>query len=142
MGGHRIQAGQLGTGLDVKTANTGVQGLFHFGSSFADTGKHNARRVAPGAQNAREFTAGDDVETRAEPSQKCQHRQVGIGLDGVAHQMRVSIQRLVEGAPVALQRGPRIDVQGSTLCGRQLGDIYVFGHQPAIFVVEIIHAGY
>ena len=51
-----------------------------------------------------------------------------------------ALQRLIEQAKVALQRGGGIDVKRSAYSSRNLGNRHVFGVKRAVAVEKVIHA--
>ncbi len=119
--------------------NADLQGTSDFVGSFADAGEDHPGRVAAGGQDPLQLAERDDIETGAEPGQQVQHRQVGVGLDRVADQVRMIAQRLVEGVPVALQCGTGVDIAGRAVLFRNGGNRHLFGVEFAITVIKIIH---
>ena len=90
-GGHRRarQQLQLRPALStLKQRTPAIKRPLHFGARLADAREHHLRGVAAGRQHALEFAAGDDVEAAAGLGEGLQHGQAGVGLHGVAEQMR------------------------------------------------------
>jgi hypothetical protein len=127
LGGHRGDAIELWFGFDVEAADADRQGTADLLGTLADPGEDHPRRVAAGRQHALQLAHRDDVETGAEPRQHIQHRQVGVGLDREADQMRAPGKGPVEGVPMALQRRARVDVAGGAETLGDIGQWHVFG---------------
>jgi hypothetical protein len=93
-------------------------------------------RIAAGGEDARQFAAGDDVETGAEFGEKVEDGEVGVGLDRVADQRAVSqavrLQRVAIGRVGGGQRGARIDVARGAEARGDVGQRDAFDVQAAI----------
>ncbi len=103
--GHPAQAMQLRQGFDVEAADTDFQGAAHLVVALADAGKHHLAGIAAGSQHPLEFADRDNVETRTQARQHVQYGQIGVGLDRIANQVWAIGKGLVEGVPMALERG-------------------------------------
>ena len=136
---HLFQQRQFRLGFDVETVNAGFQGAFQFITALADPGKHYFAGIAARRQHPFQLADRDDVETRSQPRQHVQHRQIAVGLDRVADQMRVIAEGAVEGAPVPLDGGAGVDVAGGADRRRDVGDRHVLGEQPAVAIFKMIH---
>ena len=100
-------------------------------------------RVTAGAQHALQFAAGDDIEAGAEARQQIQHRQVGIGLDRIADQVRTSAPKArVEGAAMALDASrENRHSRGVPKLRGDLGQRHVFRVQAARRGAEKVPCG-
>ncbi len=78
------QAGELAGTLHVEAADAELQREVDFGHRLADPGENHSGRVAPGADDPLQLSAGDDVETGAELGEQPQNGEVGIRFDGIA----------------------------------------------------------
>ena len=140
-GRNLVETFQFRSRLEIETANPCLQRLFHLRDAFPDPGEDDTGRVTAGAHNPRQLAAGDNVETRAEPGQQCQYRQIGVGLYSVTDQMRVVAQSLVEGTPMAFQGGAGVHIQWCTMLLCQLRQVCLLGVQATVPVGEVIHVG-
>ena len=136
---HALQQRQLCFGFDVETADLHFEGVFQFVTALADPRKHNFSGIAASRQHSFQLTARHDIETGPQPSQYVQHRQVAVGLDRIADQVRMLAESLVESAPVAFDRGAGINVARGANRRRDVGDRHVLGMQPAVAVFEMVH---
>ncbi len=95
--GHLVDAREFGCRLDVEALDVGLERLLDLGAGLAHTGEHHLARVSPGREHACQFSARDDVETRAQFRENAQNSQIAVGFDRVADLMRMPCQRLVVG---------------------------------------------
>jgi hypothetical protein len=112
--GDFVELVQLAGGFDVEAVDARLQRRTHLGARLADAGEHYFARTAASGQHARQLATGNDVEAGAEPGEKVQDGEVGIGLDRVADQrsvgQAVGLQRVAVGGIGRGERGTRIDV--------------------------------
>ncbi len=102
---------ELGLRLDVDLMDAGGQREFHLVARLADAGEDDARRRDAGGEGAAQFALRDDVGAGAEQRQGADHREVRIGLDGVADR-RALIGKGVGEAPILrFERGARIAIE-------------------------------
>ncbi|NBN93819.1 MAG: hypothetical protein EBV35_08335, partial [Betaproteobacteria bacterium] len=95
--GHLVDARQLGCRLNVEALDVGLERLLDLGAGLAHPGEHDLAGVSPGREHACQFSARDDVETRAQFRENAQNSQIAVGFDRVADLMRMPCQRLVVG---------------------------------------------
>ncbi len=139
LGGHHLQALELVGGLDVEAVHPHFQGAAHVFTGLADPGEHHAIGAAAGGQHAFQFTAGDDVEARAQARQQVQHAQVGVGLDREADQVIHPVQGIGVAAVLRLDMGTRVHVGGRSEAFGDRRQGHPFREQLAAAVVECIH---
>ena len=84
---HAVDALQLRLALGVEGINALPQGELDLAFRLAHAGKGAAARVAAGRDHPLQLAAADDVEAAAQPGQRAQHGQVGVGLHGEADQV-------------------------------------------------------
>ena len=99
-----------------------------------------SRRNA-GGQRPLQFAPGHHVRAGAEFRQRAQHRLVGVGLHGVAHQRLLAGKGLAEHPVMTLQRRGRIAIERRADRVRQLDQVHRLGVQHAVAIVEVIHGG-
>jgi len=92
-----VEPVEFGCRLDVEATDAGFECLAHLCACLADTGEHHLGRIATGGDDAGKLSTGDDVETGAQCGKHRQHAEVGVRLDGVAHQRRTSLQGIAIG---------------------------------------------
>ena len=137
--GDPVQHFQFRRGFQVKAMDAQLQRAGHLCRLFADPGKNNVGRVATGGDDAIQFTAGDDVETRTQPGQHIEHGQVGVRLHRVADQVIGASERLLILDKGGFQCRPRIDVTGCAMRGSNGADGDIFGIQAALTIRERSH---
>ena len=120
LGGHVVQAVELGGGFDVEAADAGLEGEAHLVDALADAREDHLARVAAGRQHAGQLAAGDDVEAGAELGEHRQDAQAGVGLDRVADQRLAHPEGLLVGLVGAGEGGAGIHVGGGA---EALGDV-------------------
>ena len=109
---NRIQTVEFRCGFDVEATDARCDRAAHFGFGLADAGEKCLLRIAVRLDHAREFSFGDDVESRAETGEHVQHREIRIGLDRVADE-RIPPRATCEEFPKArLERRARIHIAG------------------------------
>ena len=117
--GNVVQPLEFGVGFDVEAMNPGRKRCAHLGLGLAHTRKHDLRGFTTGTQHALELAARNNVEAAAQAREQVEHRKVGVGLDGVAHQVVAATERRIEGAETLLDGGARVDVTRRTHRVRQ-----------------------
>jgi hypothetical protein len=132
--------GQLGLGLDVEAADTDLQRAPDLVGALAHTREDDPGRIAAGGQHPLQLADRDDVETRTQSREHVQDREIGVGLDREADQMRMIAKGAFEGAPVAFDRRARIDIAGRAETFGDLGERHILGVEESVAVVEVIHA--
>ncbi|MNS67799.1 hypothetical protein D3C72_1010610 [compost metagenome] len=137
-----VQALQLGFRLQVEAEDLFLQREAHLGLALGDAGEDHLGRIPPRRQHPGQLPAGDDVKARAQARQQVEQGQVGVGLDRVADQMGNVARSLIEGVPVALKSGARVDIQrGAVLVGELLQG-KLLGLKLAVgVVVKVIQGG-
>src|SRR5207253_10640915 len=103
---------QLGTRFDVEKENPGIESVADFLWSFADAGEDDFVRRTAGFQDAKQFAAGNDVESGAPLRKSPQKVYVRIRFDGVTNQVRYGSESFVEHADVPLQGFLAVDIDG------------------------------
>ena len=137
--GNPVDTQQLRLRFHVETADAGFQGAPDFIGALADPGKHHLARVAPGNQHPLQFPARHDVETRTQPGQEIEDGQVAVCLYGVADQGVPAAERVRVGAPVGLERRPRIDVGRRAVAPGERLQGNVLRVQRAVVIRESFH---
>ena len=132
LGGDAFDALELAARLDVEAEDAGGERLTDLGFRLADAGEHHLARIAAGGDHARELAAGDDVEARAEAREHVEHREVGVRLHRVAHEVIAAGERRGERAERALERGARVDEAGRAEPARDVFQRDRLGVQPAV----------
>ncbi len=84
-GGNGVNGAQFRFGFYIEAINALVQGITDFLLGFSHAGISAFGRIPAGFENAEEFSAGDDVESRPVAGHEAQDGDVGAGLDGVGH---------------------------------------------------------
>ena len=136
--GEPRQQFQLGLGFDVDAENVGGQRRAQLGFGLADAGEQDLFRRNAGGQRALQFAARNHVGAGAELRQRAQHRLVGVGLHGVAHQRLLAGEGFGEHPVMALQRRGRIAIERRADRIRQIDQIHRLGVQHAVAIVEVI----
>jgi len=127
---------QLRFRFDVEAENFRVQGVTDFARGLAHAGKNDFAGGSPGSEHARELTAGHNVESAAQAREHIQYRQIGVGLDRIANQMRTRCKRGLKTAVRRGERGPGVHVTGCAAGRDDGGKCYVFRIQRAVAVRE------
>ena len=83
--GDIIEHFQLCFAFDIEATNPKLEGLLHFGACFAYPRKNDFLGRAAGCQNAGQFASRHNVKTTSRFGKDLQHRQIGVGLHGVAN---------------------------------------------------------
>ncbi len=89
---------------------------------------------------AHQLAARDHVETGIHRGEQFEHAQVGERLHRKANQMVGAGERFVEDPEMAAQRASAVGVKGGADLRRQIGERYVFGEEPMVAIVEVMHA--
>ena len=84
-GGNGVNGPQFRFGFHIEAINALGQGITDFLLGFSYAGISAFGRISPGFEDAEEFSAGDDVESRPVAGHEVQDGDVGAGLDGVGH---------------------------------------------------------
>ena len=100
---YRIELVQLLFRLNIKTMNIGSKRQFHFLCEFPHSRKYDFACVATCTQHALQFTAGDNVKTRAQSCQHIQHSQIRICLYRVTDQMVTTGECRIKRVPMPFQ---------------------------------------
>ena len=114
---------ELGLRLDVEHQDAGASAARSPRRSCRRR-RRRSSRIGAGAQRPEELAARDDVEAAALAREGAQHREVGVGLDGEADQVRNAGKRAVV-RPVRLaERAQAVDVgdTGARHPSRERGD--------------------
>ncbi len=119
---HRVQALELRLALDVEAADPRQERGADLLHGLAHAREDDAVGAPAGGEDARELPAGDDVEARPEAGEDAQHREVGVRLHRVAHEVVGAGERLVEGLPGRFDRGAGVDVAGGAEARRHVGE--------------------
>ena len=130
---------QFGTRLDVEKQDTGVQRIANFFGSFADAGEDHFVGRTAGFEDAKQFAAGNDVESGTPLDKPPQKIHVGVGLDGVRDQMRYGSESFIEHTDVPLQRSLAVDINGGAQISGDLLERNPFAVQFPSLVLEIMH---
>ena len=80
---NRVQDRELRFAFHIEAADSGLQGLAHFCTGFANAGKDDFAHITTGRDDAREFASRDDVKTAARLGKNLQHPEGGVGLHGI-----------------------------------------------------------
>src|SRR5262245_58930251 len=104
---------ELGTRLDVEEQNISIKRITDLVCCFTDPGKNDFVCGVTRAEDAKQFTAGDNVEARSPFCKPAKKVDVRICLDGVTDQVRDRFKVVIENADVAAERLFAIDVNRS-----------------------------
>ena len=127
--GHRGQHVEFGLALDVEAQHAGFQRAVHVGAALAHAREHGLGRVTARGDDALQFPRRDDVEAAARLREGLQHRQRGVGLHGVAHQVRPAGQGTLVAGQGGCHRAPCVHVQGRAEALAELGQRAAVQHQ-------------
>ena len=82
--------------LDVEHQDAGLERVLDLFFFLADAGKDDFFRIGAGFQRAKQFAAGDDIEAASFLGEDAQQREVGIGFDREADDVRHLGEGLIE----------------------------------------------
>ena len=134
--GDGVNGAQFRLRFHIEAVNALFQGVADFRLCFSHAGIGAFGRVPPGLEDAKEFSAGNDVEPRAIAGHEVQDGDVGAGLDGVGH-FRVKGRQGFPEAVEMVQNGLlAVDVQGGAFLVRQFLEVDVFTVERAVFICE------
>ena len=102
--GDAVDAQQFCAGFDIEAVNVEFEGPADLVLALADTGEDHFGSIAAGRDDAFEFADRDNVKTRSETREDVQNSEVGVCLDGIADEMRMAFEGVVECMPVSFER--------------------------------------
>ena len=117
---HLRQHFQLGRAFHVEAAHASLQALLHLTARLAHPGEHHLARIAACCEDTLQLTARYDVKPAACLGEGLQHRQVGVGLHGEAHQVRAALQCLLVGGQCRQHGAARIHIQRGAMLACQV----------------------
>ena len=136
---HRGKPGELRLALHVELADPALERHAHLARGLAHPGKDDPVAGHACGLRAQVLAARHHVHARSERRHEPDHGLVGIGLHGVADEVRPPGQRLLEKPEMPGQRGRRIDIEGRTHLRRDVGDRDILGMEDAVTVKEMVH---
>src|SRR5258706_16412411 len=105
--------------------------MFNLRFALAQAGENYLARIAPGGKHAREFSARNDIEARAEARHQPEHREVRVCLHRICDQRLSPRERICEAREIGFDDGTRIDVTGCAELARDLLERHLFAAQRA-----------
>ena len=118
-GGQCIDQRQLGFRFAIEAADIVLERVVDFLRGFPTPEKTTLRGIAAGFENAEQFAAGDDVESRAGIREQPQDRQIAVGFYGVADLVRHRTEGLIVRLETLEDRAARVDVAGRAFAARR-----------------------
>ena len=140
---HRDQPVQLDRALDIDLAHAGLDGEGQFGVGLAHAREDDAARRNAGLQRPPDLALGHRIGTAAEPGERGQHRQIGIGLhregdQGVAQCRPMGRDGVGQQAVMPRQGRGRIDIGGRADSIGERFQRHAFGLKRAVDPVEMV----
>ena len=112
VGGDTVERCELGRGLDVELQDADIQRRGHFLGRLANPGEDDPLGRDAGGERDPHFALGDHVGAGALAGQRAHHREIGVGLEGIADErvhvgqgrLEVPVGRLHGGRGIAVER--------------------------------------
>ncbi len=98
---------ELLAGFHIEMPDAGLDCGLQLAGRLPYSTEHDLVGGEAGSQHAGQLPRGDDVHSRAQLPQKSEHREVAVGLDGVADPVRQAGQGAIEGT-VSFPNGFRV----------------------------------
>ena len=139
--GERAEPLQFGDRLDIDLVDSGGKRGLELGAGLTDAGEDDAVRRDAGGQCAPQFALRDDVGAGPEPGEDPQHREVRVGLHGIADQWPLRSERLGKRVIARAQRAGRVEIERRADGLGDARDRHPFGKELAIAIgKEIRHS--
>jgi hypothetical protein len=106
---------------------------------LADAGVDDFGGIATDFLGTEQFAAGYDIEAGVVIDEGFEHRQVAVGLDGKADQVRYLDKSGREGLQMPTQGGVGINVKRRTDLSGDILDSDIFAEQIVAAVLKVIH---
>ena len=141
LAGHVVDAGQLGLALGMQRENPRLEREPDLRLGLAHAGENAAIDLRARRQHAAQFAAADEIEGGAQVRKQAQQREVGIGLQRIAHLHVHAFEAAGEAAVVVLDGGGAVDVGGSAVEPGHRGEIDGLAVEGVADVVKAVHGG-
>ena len=139
------QRSELRLRLDVEGEDAGAEREVHLGAGLADAREHDPVRRYLDRESASELAFRHHVHAGAEPRQRGEHAEIGVGLDRIADQRAgLACERVGEHAVMTLERRCRITIEGGSYRGGEIGKVNLRGVEHSLVghaapVGEMVH---
>ena len=125
---HLAQRPKLGLRLDIEGEDAGLERKCHLLARLADAGENDQLGRHLDRQRAAQLAFRHHVHAGAEPRQRGQHAEIGIGLDRVADERAGrGRERIGEHAIVTLERRAGIAIERGSYRGGEIGKVNLLG---------------
>lgn len=147
-GDRGLDTHQPGDGIDdtefrfrfhVEHEDAGAEGVFDLLLGLPHARVDDAVGGESGPERAEKLAARDDV--RAEPArcEMAEDADPGVGLHGVAGEMRHALERAVDGVNVTVERGVGVHIERRPVARGQTVERRVLRVEPPVLVSEKVH---
>lgn len=137
--GDVVQPRQLGLALDVKREDAVFQGQLDLGLGLAHAGKDALLDIPAGSDDAANFAAAHEIETRPQVREVPQHGQARIRLHRIAELEIQSREAGLEPAAVVGHRRGAVDVGRGTVQPGDGGEVDRLTLQLGARVMKVMH---
>ena len=137
--GDAIDVIQFRFALDVETKDALGQRIFDFLARFTNAGESAARAHPAGRKNAKQFAAGNDVESRAFVGKQAQDGAIRVRFNRITNKVIEIAERRFQSTIVIENRAGAVDIKRRSKFLRELLEIDIFAMQAAVAVMKGMH---
>ena len=127
---------EFGFALDIETVHALLERIFDFRARLSHARKSALGRIASRLNDAKQFAAGDNIESGTNLGQSAQDRAIGIGFDGVTNQVIERAERSIEPAVMIEDGSLTIYIERRPQRFRRGAQVHFLAVKSAIAVVE------